>query len=352
MALLFISLVIAGIAAEVLLRAIAPQNFDIHPRGLYTADASVGYVLSPGVTGTLERSEFSHDVSIGPAGLRGPDPRPRQPNTFRVVCLGDSFTWGFGVGDDEAFPSVLERRLANRYPAIDAQVVNAGVPGYGTYDELRFLQSRLDLLDPDLLVLTFLAENDFVESRDPALGRVRVEDGWLRSPVPPREEPWQTLDWIKNHSHAARLLSERAGYLATRSGLLSVERIAPRVSPEDEELALRLLGEIARLAGTRGAATVFMFTSSQAPVIAEAAAEIAGSNIVARAAREAGAGHIDLPAVFRMREDRFELYYQRDGHWTAAGHSAAAEALYDYIDARFSSKIEGRATVAKAPEGN
>jgi lysophospholipase L1-like esterase len=319
-------------AAELLLRAVAPQNFDLYPRGMYVEDAEVGYVLTPGFDGVLERAEFRHSVTIGPGGLRGADPRPRRDNTFRIVALGDSFTWGFGVTEEEAFPALLERSLAHRHPDLDLQVLNAGVPGYGTIEALRFFASRLELLDPDLVVLTFLNENDFIENRDPALGRVRIEDGWLRSPIPPRDQPWQTLDVIKSRSHAARLISERAGYLASRTGLVSVETTAPRITQEDARLAIELLGQIAQTAAARGAASIFMFVTGQGPVISEREASIAGSDAVAEAARRAGAGYVDLPPLLRARPDRFDLYYRRDGHWTAAGHMAAAEILAAYID--------------------
>ena len=219
MALLAGSLALALGGAELVLRVLYEGEHEIHPRGLYSADPVVGYVPTPGFAGTFVRDEYEHGVTIGKSGLRGEDSRPRRPKTYRIVCLGDSFTWGLGVADDEAYPHLLEQRLLRHFPGVDVQVLNAGVPGYGTADELRYFESRVDEMDPDLVVVQFLAENDFNDNRQPALGRVDLRDGWLHSAEPPRPQPQRAIEWLKRHSVLVRAVSERAGYLAARFGL-------------------------------------------------------------------------------------------------------------------------------------
>ena len=100
------------IAAEIGFRLFLPQLFDVHPRGMYVVDEAVGYVLTPNFNGVLKRPEFRHTAETNSVGLRGPEPRPRQRNTFRIVCLGDSMTWGFGVQASDTFAARLERTLA------------------------------------------------------------------------------------------------------------------------------------------------------------------------------------------------------------------------------------------------
>lgn len=165
--------------AELFLRLVLPQIFDVHPQGMYVEDEAVGYVLKPGFSGVLARPEFHYRFNIDQVSQRGADPRAPKANSFRVVCLGDSFTWGFGVVDEDLFTSRLERALAQRFPERDVQVINAGVPGYGTADQLRFLLSRGAALDPDLVIVQFLPDNDFIENRAAAKGNVEVRDGWL-----------------------------------------------------------------------------------------------------------------------------------------------------------------------------
>lgn len=342
LALLAGSFALALGGAELVLRALYESDYEIHPRGLYSADPAVGYVPTPGFTGTFVRDEYAHGVTIGNSGLRGADPRPRRPETYRIVCLGDSFTWGLGVGDAEAYPHLLEQRLSQRFPGVDLQVLNAGVPGYGTADELRFFESRLDELDPDLVVVQFLAENDFNDNRQPALGRVELRDGWLHSAEPPRPQPQRTLEWFKRHSVLARAASERAGYLAARLGLATATD-GDRFSEADAARAGHLLGRVAALAGARGADSVFVFVTSQTPVVAEEPVEVAAARVVKDAARAAGAGFLELTPALRKREDRYELYYALDGHWTAGGHAAAAEAIGAYIVREHGNAIAARA---------
>lgn len=333
------SLAIALIGAELYLRFASPQIFDIHPRGMYVPDDAVGYVLTPGFSAILSRPEFYYDFTINHISQRGVDPRPRKANSFRVVCLGDSFTWGFGVTDAEIFTVRLEKALASRFPERDVQVINAGVPGYGTADQLHFLLSRAPALDPDLVILQFLPDNDFIENRVPARDNAEVREGWLVSKHGSKDpflgQPiWlRAHKWFKDHSHVAKLVSERFGYIAMRAGLMRNlgATHGEDFTDEDGWRAIALLQRVAATAKRLGARSLFLFSPGQTPVVSESAAPIRAVAVVEQGARQAGADFIDLTPIFRARTDRLALYYRLDGHWTAAGHAAVAESLFDYI---------------------
>ena len=333
-----VALALALVAAEAAVRVGFAADYDVHPRGLYSADPAVGYVPTPGFTGVFERPEFRHTVTIAPSGLRGTDPAPRTDSTFRILSLGDSFTWGVGVGDAETYPRRLQERLARRFPDVAIDVLNAGVPGYGTADELRLLEMRIDRFDPDLVTVQFLAENDFNDNRRPARDRVEVRDGWLHAAEPPRPGLGGALERVKQTSVFARLLSERAGYLAARLGLRAATD-GDRFTNEDTALAAELLGKIAAIARRHDAPTLVIFTTGQTPVIADREVAVAAAPAIAAAAVAADARFVDLSAPMRRREDRLELYYPLDGHWTATGHAAAAEILDAVIAAEFGTLI-------------
>src|SRR5262245_8344319 len=88
-------------------------------------------------------------------GLRTPEVAvPKPAGTFRVLLLGDSFTFGYGVKEDEGFARVLERQLrrdANR----PIEVVNAGVISYCPLLEYLQYVHHLNLLEPDVVILNF-----------------------------------------------------------------------------------------------------------------------------------------------------------------------------------------------------
>jgi len=81
----------------------------------------------------------------GPASVEKPE------GTFRVICVGGSSTWGDGVESEDAWPSVLERMLRKR--GLDADVINAGLPAYTTFQIFILLREYLVAYDPDVVVM-------------------------------------------------------------------------------------------------------------------------------------------------------------------------------------------------------
>jgi hypothetical protein len=88
----------------------------------------------------------------------------KRANTFRLLVLGDSVT--FGHGSLHSYPELLEERLKHWRPDADWQVWNAAVPGYNTSQELAHLLEVGDRLHPDLVVVGFY-ENDLIGNAPP-----------------------------------------------------------------------------------------------------------------------------------------------------------------------------------------
>ena len=82
----------------------------------------------------------------------------KPPGVFRVIALGDSTTEGFEVRQNATYPAVLERYL--RKSGINAEVFNTGVSGFGTAEELIYLENEGIKYKPDAVVLGFFG-NDF-----------------------------------------------------------------------------------------------------------------------------------------------------------------------------------------------
>ncbi len=89
-------------------------------------------------------------------GLRGADFEPRKPvGTYRVLCLGDSFTFGEGVKEEDSYPARIEDRIGPPGGETRVEVINAGVQAFGTRLETMLLQ-RLQPIDPDLVLVGFV----------------------------------------------------------------------------------------------------------------------------------------------------------------------------------------------------
>jgi lysophospholipase L1-like esterase len=321
--------------AEVGLRILSPQIFPVHPVGMYVLDPTVGYRLAPGFEGVIERAEFRHTFRVNDLGVRSSGSSAAPRARLRVLVLGDSQAFGFGVEDDETFAALLERRLSARRREGRVEVINAGVPGYGTADELAWLQAVGAELEPDLVIVQFLSTNDPIENRNPASTWATLSDGMLATRAGDEAEYRSFLSWLKRRSHLVHLVSNTVGYFAMRAGVLGEDdRVdGPAVSESDLDRTRDLLESIVRTARSLGADCVLVHSTGQAGILSEDYVEARAASTVRDAAARTGATWIDAARGLQAREDRNRMHYPRDGHWTAAGHRAVAELLEDTIAA-------------------
>ena len=128
-------------------------------------------------------------------GFRGPDFAPQKPDdTFRIVCLGGSSTFGYHNNDDETYPHYLQGLLEEEYERIE--VVNAGFPYYNTGSIRSLLEAEVWSYEPDLITL-YSAYND-------ACWPLKVQ------------KPVRWIFWLQEHSVL---------YLGLKNTILSDQRI-------------------------------------------------------------------------------------------------------------------------------
>ena len=132
-----------------------------YPR-FYTADAVLGYMHRPGARG-LWNKEGNVYVQINSAGMRDKEHAREKPaGTIRIAVLGDSYAEAFQVSSQETFWAVMEWELetcVSKYGK-KVEVLNFGVSGYGTAQELLMLQHRAWEYSPDIVVLAITPAND------------------------------------------------------------------------------------------------------------------------------------------------------------------------------------------------
>jgi len=114
----------------------------------------------PNHDAVLERIEFRTRVVTNAQGFREPRaPGPKPPGVTRLVVVGDSFTQGYGVEEDEAYPRVLERLLDAREPQRRHEVINLGVPGGCTLEYVSNLAEVGLAYEPDLVLVGLMAND-------------------------------------------------------------------------------------------------------------------------------------------------------------------------------------------------
>jgi lysophospholipase L1-like esterase len=130
-------------------------------------DPELGWRLKPGeYTVKAPQSFMTHAVSINQMGLREAHTTPRNTSSpvRRVVVLGDSFTFGQGVDDATLFTTQLERRLNERQTDLKYEVINAGVPGYGTGQEFILTRRLMDRGVVGQVYVVNLFTNDLLDN--------------------------------------------------------------------------------------------------------------------------------------------------------------------------------------------
>lgn len=140
---------------------------DSAPTRFHTSDRDLGWKLKPGVSGEWNGEGVSF-VQVNSDGLRDREhTKTKPPNTLRVAVLGDSFTEAIQVPVEQTFWSKLERKLGN-CDAVKGrkkvEVINFGVQGYGTAQELMMLRKKVWDYSPDIVVLAFFIGNDVINN--------------------------------------------------------------------------------------------------------------------------------------------------------------------------------------------
>jgi lysophospholipase L1-like esterase len=114
-------------------------------------------------------------VSINSHGLRDREyPLDKPPGVYRIVMLGDSTTFGWGVPLEQTIPKILERDLNRDVESPRFEVLNAGVGNYGTVQEVEHYRVYDRAFHPDMVILVYFindAEPVPVERTPGLLGR-------------------------------------------------------------------------------------------------------------------------------------------------------------------------------------
>lgn len=160
--LLLSGLIFVILAVEVALRVFGIR-FDA---SLYNPDPVLGWSLRPGSHG-WNVSEGQAYIRINSHGARDRERTlAKPPNTFRVAVLGDSATEARQVEIEQTFCGLLEKSLpsCSAIGGKQVEVLNFGVPGYSTAQELLMLRTRVWEYQPDFIVLQTYLGNDLFDN--------------------------------------------------------------------------------------------------------------------------------------------------------------------------------------------
>jgi lysophospholipase L1-like esterase len=112
----------------------------------FLRDDLLGHILNPG----------SKEYEINSAGFRGEEfPFQKEEDEIRIVAMGDSITFGFGLDETAPYPYQLQKMLQSEGNGhYSYRVINAGVPSYDSLQVLLTFEHRVLELEPDLIIVT------------------------------------------------------------------------------------------------------------------------------------------------------------------------------------------------------
>ena len=248
-----------------------------------------------------------HAADFNELGLRERPVSPKAEDETRIVILGDSVVFGWGVAEQDTFGRQLERELAGRLGR-PVRTVNTGVCSYNTVQQLRVLRREGRTLEPDAVLLLYV-ENDVLPfipvDRAASMLTVRGRSGGL-------------ADWLM-----ARSWTYRVAYHLSRP-LAAGETLDPESDGYRD--SLRALESLARTSGELGASfgvAVYRMTGRPASDRLAAGIEAAGA--------EAGFPVADTKPWFSGRDLRTLTNSVTDTHPNAAGHAVLASGAADFL---------------------
>jgi len=354
-------------------REIAESPLDFRPdrngqKGSSQFDPYLGWTNRPGASGTAYGPDgLVSPISINSLGLRDREVDYSRPAGLkRILVLGDSFAWGYGLKTEERFSDILDAQ----FPGI--QVLNLGVVGYSTDQESVLLEREGFKYDPDMVILLVHDTDIFHNGLRANYGKkkpyYRMIDGELTRqgvPVPPPDEGkeseavrskddeksrsfWHSVKKdLLGRSRLYRLISSRLKRIgAFRSLLIDLKLVQKDRSVADNvRLTAAIIERMARQARESGVEDFLVLLVPSKEVINYHLPAAVGNRLIrfkdteilrreeaverlTGLLKKNSISYIDLSPDFKNRASRgTDLYFINDNHWNARANQIAAEKI-------------------------
>lgn len=276
-------------------------------------------------------ANFMKDINYNSWGYRDVEHTISKPNdTFRVVIMGDSFTFGHGIKNPEdVYSRLLQEKLDRRYGYGNFEVINLAKGGYSTIDEVRILNDLALNLSPDVLVLGY-----YINDAEGPGSRVGFEEIY----APTCLLPWKLGSMLYSRSYMYYFIESRIKDLCTNPKVKDYHNHLYSDSNPFFKQHKILLGQFILTAGDNRIRVVVLnipalqdFESYDFYFVNDYIENITASN---------NAAYIDLLPYFSVYdEDELRVSFM-DGHMNELGHNITSGVLFDFLNDRIINEVK------------
>jgi hypothetical protein len=281
-------------------------------------DPSKGWIPKPNLR---DVNAFNNKtLSTNSKGFRGKKDFSYTKNKekLRILILGDSFTFGDEVSDDETYSSYLQEMLPH------TEVINMGVHGYG-HDQMLFLLKEEGVkYEPDIVILGFLPldmSRNLLRFRDFAKPRFVLERGELKLIGTPVPRPEEILQWDWTRPRIVDIFSLIRHKVTKLSGLQKKEM---------EDITTAILMDMIGLIESIHAIPILAYLPRGKEIAMDIAVTQDEAYMLSVCQLNAKAKCFSTRPYFAEKIAQGETFKSR-GHWEPAGHRTVAKAIKRYL---------------------
>ena len=331
-------LLIAGLAgAELLVRAFAPRRTPSTASGPRLVqpveDPRIRFENRPGARQEIRFFDAQGGVAkdvvamINADGYRGTAvAKEKPPGTLRIAALGDSQTFGVGIGEGESWPAVLEASLRASLPGTSIEVMNCAVPGYDAEQEAAALETRWLDYAPDLVLLGYFANDPPPRKSFPDEGKTWSR--WMLGELLPDRRGF--VGWARKSSALVDVVLDGVyRRLLVREWAAGAEQLHDDASDgwQRTQALFSIERDACARAGTRFAVVLipFLVRTSDGLISTRPYRK------VARVCADARIPTLDLEPCFRDVDVAHLLVHERDSHSAPPAHRIEGEAIARWL---------------------
>ncbi len=340
--MIFLTIIVSFFIGEIVIRYLSPGLLD--QQKMFTdADFMHAPTLRKNYKTTINSLEDGkkYVITTNNLALRNLKDIPENKSEIelRILCLGDSFTFGLGVSDNETFTYYLEQILNNKFNK-DYTVMNAGfTAGWGTDTEYLYLKSKIKRLRPDIVLVGFFISNDLSDIYKNKW--IVDEEGLPVDIIHPGNKIPRFLKYKSGiYQHFRVRFANRLVNLIKMDKKEEIDETAPKRTPftaETWDKLNKLLLKMEEISENNDARFFVLIVPIMEDILGLRAAH-SETNFeiyekLVELCQKSDIETIDLLKILKKHpEDKVRaMHLEKDGHWNSFGSKIVAEEIFSYL---------------------